>query len=137
MNERLKALSAIGVSIWLDDLSRERLDTGNLARLVAEQGVTGVTTNPTIFAAAVAKGSWYDAQLAEFTGGDTDVEQAVLELTTTDVRRACDLLYETFVSSGGWTDASPSRSRLGSRSIPRRRCARPSSSGRLWTGPTC
>lgn len=101
MNERLKALSAIGVSIWLDDLSRERLDTGNLARLVAEQGVTGVTTNPTIFAAAVAKGSWYDAQLAEFTGGDTDVEQAVLELTTTDVRRACDLLYETFVSSGG------------------------------------
>ncbi len=69
MSERLKALADAGVSIWLDDLSRERLKTNNLADLVADSSVVGVTTNPTIFAAALAKGDAYDAQTAELATG--------------------------------------------------------------------
>ena len=65
MSERLKALADAGVSIWLDDLSRERINSGNLADLVANYSVTGVTTNPTIFAAALAKGEAYDEQIKE------------------------------------------------------------------------
>ncbi len=60
MNERLKALADAGVSIWLDDLSRERITSGNLADLVSNYSVTGVTTNPTIFAAALSQGHMYD-----------------------------------------------------------------------------
>ena len=63
MNERLKALTDAGVSIWLDDLSRERITSGNLADLVSNYGVSGVTTNPTIFAAALSKGHAYDDQI--------------------------------------------------------------------------
>ena len=65
MSDRLKNLADAGVSIWLDDLSRDRLDSGNLADLVATRSVTGVTTNPTIFAAALSRGSAYDSQVAE------------------------------------------------------------------------
>jgi len=57
------ALSAAGVSIWLDDLSRERINSGNLAELVKDSSVVGVTTNPTIFASALAKGEQYDKQM--------------------------------------------------------------------------
>ena len=65
MTDRLKALSDAGVSIWLDDLSRERIETGNLAELIKEKHVVGVTTNPTIFAAAIANGERYDEQVAQ------------------------------------------------------------------------
>ncbi|HAM27101.1 MAG TPA: transaldolase, partial [Microbacteriaceae bacterium] len=64
-NTPTAALSAAGVSIWLDDLSRERINSGGLDRLIAERNVVGVTTNPTIFASALAKGEAYDAQVAE------------------------------------------------------------------------
>ena len=64
-NERLAALSAAGVSIWLDDLSRERLTSGNLQQLITDSSVVGVTTNPTIFAAALANGESYDAQVRD------------------------------------------------------------------------
>ncbi len=71
---RLKALANAGVSIWLDDLSRERINSGNLAGLVADSGVVGVTTNPTIFAAALAKGEAYAVAppepTSEVSGGD-------------------------------------------------------------------
>jgi len=66
MSERLKALSDAGVSIWLDDLSRERLETGNLADLVRDDHVVGVTTNPSIFASALAEGERYDEQDAAY-----------------------------------------------------------------------
>ena len=72
MSDRLKELSDAGVSIWLDDLSRERLNSGNLAQLVAEKSVTGVTTNPTIFATALAKGEAYDAQMNELAASGAD-----------------------------------------------------------------
>jgi transaldolase len=91
--DRLGALAAAGVSIWLDDLSRARLVTGGLAAMVADDHVTGVTTNPTIFDAAVSGGgAEYAAQLAELAAAGADAEQAVRALTTDDVRAACDVM---------------------------------------------
>ena len=81
--DRLKELADAGVSIWLDDLSRERLSTGNLAALVANSSVTGVTTNPTIFATALAKGEAYDNQMQALAASGADVHDAIRALTTT------------------------------------------------------
>ena len=75
MNDRLQALSDAGVSIWLDDLSRERIETGNLASLVADSGVVGVTTNPTIFAAALKSDTYHD-HLHELAVAGADVDTA-------------------------------------------------------------
>lgn len=101
MTDRLKALADAGVSIWLDDLSRERLQTGNLAELVAERSVVGVTTNPAIFAAALAEGERYDEQVRELAARGDDVDSVVFSLTTTDVRDACDVLMETYQATDG------------------------------------
>jgi len=92
MSERLKALAQAGVSIWLDDLSRERIETGNLADLVKEKSVVGVTTNPTIFAAAIANGERYDEQVRKLVAAGAGVDQVIFDLTTEDVRNACDIL---------------------------------------------
>jgi transaldolase len=92
MSDRLKALSDAGVSIWLDDLSRERIESGNLAALVKEKSVVGVTTNPTIFAAAIANGERYDEQVAQLVDKGESVDRVIFELTTEDVRNACDIL---------------------------------------------
>ncbi len=100
-NKNLAELSAAGVSVWLDDLSRERLRTGNLAELVETKSVVGVTTNPTIFAGALAKGDAYDAQLRELAGQGADVDEAVRVLTTDDVRHACEVLRPVWENSGG------------------------------------
>lgn len=97
----LGRISAAGVSVWLDDLSRTALDDGTLAALLGDRHVVGVTTNPTIFAAAVSEGDAYDAQLAELVAAGADTEAAVLALTTDDVRRACDLFTDTYTSTGG------------------------------------
>jgi transaldolase len=101
MNERLQALAAAGVSIWLDDLSRDRITSGNLAQLMSESSVVGVTTNPTIFAAAQSKGHVYDAQIRELAASDASVEDAIKAVTTDDVRHACDILAPIYQSSGG------------------------------------
>jgi transaldolase len=101
MSDRLKALAEAGVSIWLDDLSRERIATGNLADLVKNRSVVGVTTNPTIFAGALANGEQYDDQARELAGFGTSVDDAVFELTTEDVRQACDVLLDTWTETGG------------------------------------
>ncbi|GAB3867915.1 transaldolase [Nocardioides maradonensis] len=92
MSDRLKALSDAGVSIWLDDLSRERIETGNLADLVTNSSVVGVTTNPTIFASAIAKGQRYDAQVRELVAAGSNADEVIFALTTEDVRNACDIL---------------------------------------------
>ena len=92
MNDRLKALADAGVSIWLDDLSRERIETGNLADLVKEKSVVGVTTNPTIFAAAIADGERYDDQVRRLVEDGAGTDRVIFELTTEDVRNACDVL---------------------------------------------
>ena len=99
--ERLEALSAAGVSIWLDDLSRERLASGSLAADVASKSIVGVTSNPSIFAAAVKGSDQYDGQLAQLRDEGSDVEHAVRIITTDDVRNAADVLRVAFDSSGG------------------------------------
>ncbi len=101
MSDRLKALADAGVSIWLDDLSRERLETGNLAELVKDSSVVGVTTNPTIFASALSDGERYDAQVRELARAGADAEEAIFTITTTDVRDACDVLAGTFEATDG------------------------------------
>lgn len=94
-------LSEIGVSIWLDDLSRERLNSGSLERLVQERNVVGVTTNPTIFAKALANGAAYEEQVRELAAAGASVEEAIFALTTEDVRRACDILMPVWERTGG------------------------------------
>ena len=96
MTERLAALAEAGVAIWLDDLSRERIESGNLADMVKDYGVVGVTTNPTIFASALADGESYADQVAELRAAGATSDEAVFELTTTDVRDACDVLRPVY-----------------------------------------
>jgi transaldolase len=96
MTDKLAALSAAGVSIWLDDMSRERLVTGNLAGLIRDRHVVGVTTNPSIFQNALTHGESYDPQVRELAARGASLDAAVRELTTSDVRDACDLFRETW-----------------------------------------
>ena len=96
------ALSEAGVSIWLDDLSRERITSGGLERLIDERNVVGVTTNPTIFANALAKGEGYTERLHALAEGDADVDTAVFEITTDDVRDAADHLRPVYDRTGGY-----------------------------------
>ncbi|WP_043499721.1 transaldolase [Georgenia sp. SUBG003] len=99
--DRLGSLSELGVSVWLDDLSRERLTGGGLRALVDEKHVVGVTTNPTIFAGALSKGDSYDEQMATLARQGASVDEAVLAVTTDDVRHACDLLRDVYDATGG------------------------------------
>ena len=98
-NDNLQALTDAGVSIWLDDLSRDRLDSGNLAELVKVRNVTGVTTNPTIFQLAMAQGTAYDDQIDKLAAAGKSVEEAVFAMTTDDVRNACDVMLPVFEST--------------------------------------
>ncbi len=101
MSDRLKSLARAGVSIWLDDLSRERLETGNLADLVKDSSVVGVTTNPSIFATALADGERYDEEVRRLAADGADAEAAVLALTAADVRSACDVLRPVWEATDG------------------------------------
>ena len=100
-NTATAALSALGTSIWLDDLSRERIKSGGLQKLIADRNVVGVTTNPTIFAGALAKGEAYDAQVAELAAAGKSVTEAVFEITTEDVANASDIFRSVYDSTGG------------------------------------
>ena len=99
-NERLAELSAAGVSVWLDDLSRDRMGTGNLQSLVDEYNVVGVTSNPTIFAGAISGSDSYDDQLHALAVRKVGVEEALRTITAADVRDACDLLRPVAESTG-------------------------------------
>jgi transaldolase len=100
-NPNLAALSAEGVSVWLDDLSRERLQTGNLQNLIDTRSIVGVTTNPSIFQAALSKGDAYDGQVKELAERGADVDATIRTVTTDDVRNACDLFAKAYEASGG------------------------------------
>jgi transaldolase len=100
MTDHLADLSAAGVAVWLDDLSRERLRSGNLLDLVTHQHVVGVTTNPTIFQKAMAEGSAYDEQVADLALRGIGVEEAARTMQTYDVRWACDVLRPAYDASG-------------------------------------
>ena len=97
----LEALTSAGVAVWLDDLSRERLRTGNLADLIRTRRVVGVTTNPTIFAGALAGGDAYDAQLRELAAAGVGTEAAVTAITTDDVRAAADVFKDVYEATDG------------------------------------
>lgn len=99
--ERLAALSAAGVSIWLDDLSRERLRSGNLTGLIEDWNVVGVTTNPTIFASALSHGDAYDQQVRDLARRGADLASAIREITVADVQQACDVFRDTWQATGG------------------------------------
>jgi transaldolase len=101
MTDRLAELSAAGVAVWLDDLSRVRLQSGSLDKMRREQHVVGVTTNPTIFAKALADADAYDEQLKDLATQGVTVEEAVRLLTAFDVRWACDVMKPAYDASGG------------------------------------
>ncbi|MDQ6874984.1 MAG: transaldolase [Actinomycetota bacterium] len=101
MSDTLAELSAAGVAVWLDDMSRERLVKGSLQALMENKHVVGVTTNPTIFAKALEKGSAYDEQARELALRGIDVGESLRSIMTTDVRWACDVLRPAYDSSGG------------------------------------
>jgi transaldolase len=100
-NPNLAALSAAGVSVWLDDLSRDRLQTGNLQELIDTKCVVGVTTNPTIFQGALSKGHAYDEQVKELAERGADVDATIRTVTTDDVRNACEVLAKQYELSDG------------------------------------
>ncbi|MFI8214824.1 transaldolase [Streptomyces sp. NPDC085932] len=97
----LRRLSDEGVSIWLDDLSRRRIESGGLAALVRTKGVVGVTTNPSIFQAAIGSGEGYEEQLADLAVRGVTVDEAVRMMTTADVRAAADVLRPVYEATGG------------------------------------
>jgi transaldolase len=97
----LKRLSDEGVSIWLDDLSRKRIASGNLAELVATRHVVGVTTNPSIFQAAIGSGEGYEEQLGDLAERGVTVDEAVRMMTTADVRAAADILRPVYDATAG------------------------------------
>ncbi|MFE5285786.1 transaldolase [Nocardia sp. NPDC056611] len=100
-NTNTAALSAAGVSVWLDDLSRDRIKSGNLKGLIDSRNVVGVTTNPTIFQGALSKGHAYDEQVTELAARGADVDSAIRTITTDDVRAACDVFADVFAASKG------------------------------------
>ncbi|MGB3763374.1 MAG: transaldolase, partial [Ornithinimicrobium sp.] len=99
--DRLQKLSEAGVSIWLDDLNRPMIKEGELQSLLDDKHVVGVTTNPSIFAAALADGESYTPQIKELAAEDADVEKTVFTITTDDVRDACDILHPIFERTDG------------------------------------
>ena len=101
MTDALKRLSEEGVAIWLDDLSRQRITSGNLAELIDQQHVVVVTTNPTIFQKAISEGHGYDQQLADLAARKVTVEEAIRMITTADVRDAADILRPVFDATDG------------------------------------
>ena len=101
MSSPLDDLKAAGVSIWLDDLSRDRIDSGSLKSLIESRAVSGVTTNPTIFAGAFSKGAAYAAQLAKLSARGASADEAIFEATTDDVRAACDVFADVYKATSG------------------------------------
>ncbi|WP_175412659.1 transaldolase [Streptomyces sp. TRM64462] len=101
MTDALKRLSDEGVAIWLDDLSRKRITSGNLQELIDQQHVVGVTTNPSIFQKAISEGHGYDRQLADLAARKVTVEEALRMITTADVRDAADILRPVFEATQG------------------------------------
>jgi transaldolase len=98
---RLHELSLRGVSVWVDSLSREMLETGHLARLMEEDAVVGVTSNPTIFQKALSTGDWYDEQLREELERSEDTKEVFFALAIEDIKRACDLMRPVWERTNG------------------------------------
>src|SRR5438093_3266949 len=98
---KLHQLSALGQSVWIDSLSREWLETDELARMMREDAVVGVTSNPTIFQKAMSEGDWYDEQLREVLNGEDDLKEIFLQLAARDIADACDLMRPVWDDTNG------------------------------------
>jgi transaldolase len=98
---RLHQLSELGQSVWIDSLSREWLRTGELQRMIDEDAVVGVTSNPTIFQKAMSEGGWYDDQLREVLADEDDLKEIFLRLAFDDIREACDVLRPAWDGTEG------------------------------------
>jgi transaldolase len=101
MPDHLKELTAQGVSIWLDDLNRPLITSGGLQTLIDSSCVVGVTTNPSIFAAALSQGDTYGTQIKGLAADGRSVDEAVFALTTEDVRNACDIMLPAYRATAG------------------------------------
>jgi transaldolase len=102
MTSPLAQVAANGVSIWLDDLSRTRITSGDLAELIHSRNVVGVTTNPTIFAQSIGKGEGYESQVTELALAGASASEAIFEITTKDVADACDVFANVYAKSNGF-----------------------------------
>src|SRR3954466_4557472 len=100
-SSRLQELSDQGKSVWVDFVSREALEDGTIERLIREDAVVGLTSNPTIFQKAIAAGDHYDDQLREVLNETEDGKEAFLRLAVRDIQAACDLLKPAYDSSDG------------------------------------
>jgi transaldolase len=100
-NSRLHQLSELGQSVWIDSLSREWLRTGELERLMREDAVVGVTSNPTIFQKAMSEGGWYDDQLRDVLAEEDDLKEVFFRLAFDDIREACDVLARVWDGTEG------------------------------------
>src|SRR6185312_15496326 len=100
-DSNLHKLSALGQSVWIDYLSRQLLKSGKLARMMEEDAVVGVTSNPTIFQKAIAEGDAYDEQLREVLAQEDDPTEVFLKLAVEDVKNACDLLRPVWDGGNG------------------------------------
>jgi transaldolase len=101
MTDRLQALSDLGVSIWLDDISRARLKTGNLVDLIDNWHVVGVTSNPTIFAKALSEAEDYEDQVRDLAARGVSIDEAVRAITAFDVRWGCDVMRDVYDRTDG------------------------------------
>ncbi|MGO1234842.1 MAG: transaldolase [Microbacterium gubbeenense] len=101
MTAPTEKLAAAGVSIWLDDLSRNRITTGNLAELISTRSVSGVTTNPTIFAGALSNGESYSEAVSGLAAKRVTTDEAIIAITSTDVRDACDIFRPVYDATNG------------------------------------
>ncbi|MEA2271688.1 MAG: transaldolase, partial [Solirubrobacteraceae bacterium] len=98
---RLHQLTALGQSVWIDNLSRQMLKSGELERRIRDDAVSGITSNPTIFAKALSEGDAYDEQLAEVLEHESDPKEVFLALATRDVSDACDVLAPIWAETNG------------------------------------
>jgi transaldolase len=101
VKSRLQQVAELGQSVWVDSLSREWLKTGELKRMMDEDAVTGVTSNPTIFQKAMAGGDWYDDQLRDVVNHEQDLKEIFLELAITDIEEACELFRSVWDEGDG------------------------------------
>ena len=105
MNANLQELHALGQSLWLDNITREMLGDGTMARYIAEYSITGLTSNPTIFEHAIGTGDFYDEQIAELAGRGKSGEELFFELAISDLRRAADMfrpIHDATQGVDGW-----------------------------------
>jgi transaldolase len=136
-NSNLKQLHDVGVSIWLDTLSRELLSSGGFGELISDSSVTGATSNPTIFAKAITGSDLYDEQLRALAeGGQRDLKELYFAVALDDVRWRRESCDPASRKVAGATASSPSSARPTSRTTPPRPSSRPPTCGNDWRHPT-